>query len=99
MPKAIFCKNRKIDGKIGKVVTKTFKKNKLGGYKKLRTRAADGYTGVSSNKILSITSNDERFKKFTAVSTNKAEFNRNLIGKKLRLNWCIIYKTVSFSCR
>ena len=71
----------------------------MGGYKKLRTIAADGYTGVSSNKILSITSNDERFKKFTAIFTNKAELNRNLIGKKLRLNWCIIYKTVSFSCR
>ena len=51
---------------IDKVVTKTFKKNKSGGYKKLRTRAVDGYTGVSNNKILSITSNDERFKKFTA---------------------------------
>ena len=58
--------------KIGKVVTKTFKQNKSGGYKKLRTRAADGYAGVRNNKILSITSNDGRFKKFTARFTNKA---------------------------
>ena len=69
---------------IDKVVTKTFKRNKSGGYKKLRNRAADGYAGVSNNKILSITSSDERFKRFTTRFANKA-VPRPIITRELRI--------------
>ena len=41
------------------------------GHKKIRTRALHGYAGLSRN-ILTVTSNDAEFKKFTVKFTNKA---------------------------
>ena len=37
---------------IKNIVAKSFKESKSGGYKKLRTWASDGYTGMSNRKIL-----------------------------------------------
>ena len=54
------------------VVAKAFRKNKSGGYKKLRTRAADSYTGLSGRDVLKITKNIVKYKRFTARFTNKA---------------------------
>ena len=50
-------------GEIKKCVKKTFSKSKSVGYKKIRTRALDGYAGLSRNNILTVTSNDAEFKK------------------------------------
>ena len=58
-------------GEIKKCVKKTFSKSKSVGYKKIRTRALDGYAGLSRNNILTVTSNDAEFKKFTMKFTNK----------------------------
>ena len=38
-------------GELKSVVDKTFKKNRSDGYKKLRTRAADGYAGLSNREF------------------------------------------------
>ena len=51
---------------------KTFSKSKSVGYKKIRTRALDGYAGLSRKNILTVTLNDAEFKKFTVKFTNKA---------------------------
>ena len=57
------------NGELKSVVDKTFKKSKSGGYKKLRTRIADGYTGLSNREMLKVT-NNIKYKKFTRF-TNK----------------------------
>ena len=54
------------------VVAKAFRKNKSGGYKKLKTRAADNYIGLSGRDISRITKNNIKYKRFTARFTNKA---------------------------
>ena len=51
---------------------KTFSKNKSVGYKKIRTIELDGYAGLRRSNILTVTSNDAEFKKFTVKFTNKA---------------------------
>ena len=43
----IFCNGKGVTAKNEKKVTAAFDKNKSGEYKKVRTRAADNYTGVS----------------------------------------------------
>jgi hypothetical protein len=58
-------------GEIKKCVSKIFKKSKSAGYKKLRTRALDGYAGISRRNILKVTSRDAEFKRFTVKFTNK----------------------------
>ena len=65
------------------VVARIFKASKSGGYKKLRTRAADGYTGMSNKNILKVTSTDFKYKKFTARFTNKAPL-RTISARKVR---------------
>lgn len=57
---------------IKRVVKKTFTQCKSGGYKKLRTYAADGYAGLSNNKILKVTTNDITYKRFNTRFNNKA---------------------------
>ena len=59
-------------GPTKKCVRKTFSKSKSVGSKKIRTRALDGYAGLSRNNILTVTSNDAEFKKFTVKFINKA---------------------------
>ena len=44
------------------VVAKAFRKNKSGGYKKLRTRAVNNYIGLSGRDILMITKNNVKYK-------------------------------------
>lgn len=44
-------------------VAKIFLKNKSGSYKKLKTRAANGYTGLSNKKILRVTKYRQHSKK------------------------------------
>ena len=52
--------------KFKKVREKTFSKSKSMRYKKIRTRALDGYAGLSRNNIFAVTSNDaELMVKFT----------------------------------
>ena len=58
--------------KFKKVREKTFSKSKSVRYKKIRTRALDGYAGLSRNNIFAVTSNDAEFKKFMLKFTNKA---------------------------
>ena len=58
-------------GKIKKCVKKTFSKSKSVGYQKIRTRALDGHAGLSRKNILTVTLNDEKFKKFTVKFTKK----------------------------
>ena len=43
----IYCNGKGVTTKSEKKVTAAFDKNKSGKYKKVRTRAADCYTGVS----------------------------------------------------
>ena len=45
-------------GELKLVVDKTLKKCKSGGYKKLRTRAADGYAGLNNKEVLKVTNNN-----------------------------------------
>ena len=59
-------------GEIKKCVKKTISKSKSVGYKKIRTRALDGYAWLTRNNILAVTSNDAEFKKFTVKFTSKA---------------------------
>ena len=55
------------------IVSKTFRKNKSGGYKKLRTRVADAYAGLSSKEILKVTKNELKYRQFSIKFTNKAK--------------------------
>ena len=59
-------------GGIKKSVKKTFSKSKSLGYKKIRSRALDGYAGLSRNNILMVTLNDAAFRNFMIKFTNKA---------------------------
>ena len=59
-------------GEIKKCLKKTFSKNNSVGYKKIRTRPLARFAGLSCNSILTVTSNDAEFKKFTVKFTNKA---------------------------
>ena len=60
-------------GEIKKSAGKnTFSKRKSVGYKKIRTRELDGYAGLRRNNILTVTSTDAEFKKFTLKFINKA---------------------------
>ena len=59
-------------GEIKKCVKKTFSKSKSAGYKKIWTRALGGYAELSRNIILTVTSNNAEFKKFTVKFANKA---------------------------
>ena len=65
------------------VIARTFKAGKSGGYKKLRTRAADGYTGMSNKNIIKVTSTDFKCKRFTARFTDKAP-PRKISARKVR---------------
>ena len=69
---------------VKEIVSKTFKKSTSGGYKKLRTRAADGYTGISNRNILQVTSNDFKYKQFNAKFTNKGIITP-IIARKVRI--------------
>ena len=60
-------------GDIHDVVDQTFHNRKSAGYKKIRTRAADAYAGLSNKKILGITTNDRNYRKFSIRFTNKAK--------------------------
>ena len=55
-----------------RTVTETFIKNKSGGCRKIRTRAADGYSGLSKQNVLKVTENDLKFRRFNARFTNEA---------------------------
>ena len=57
---------------VKKCVAKAFHLSKSAGYKKIRTRALDGYAGLSRRNILQVTGNDPKYKKFTVKFTNKA---------------------------
>ena len=52
---------------------KTFKKSNSGGYKKIRTRAADGFAGLSNRQMLKLNNNNIKYKKFTARFTDMAK--------------------------
>lgn len=69
---------------VKQCVSKTFKKSKSVGYKKLRTRALDGYAGISRSNILRVTSNDAEFKRFTVKFRNKA-IPRPVTANEVRL--------------
>lgn len=58
---------------VKRIVSKTFKESKSGGYKKIRTRAADGYAGLSNREILKITKNNVKFRQFSIKFCNKAK--------------------------
>lgn len=62
---------KKSESKV--IVGKTFRKNKSGGYKKLRTRAADSYAGLSNKEILQVTKNDVKYRQYTVKFTNRAK--------------------------
>jgi len=70
-------------GEIKKCVAKTFRKSKTAGYKKLRSRALDGYAGISRGNILKITKNDPNFRRFTVKFTNKPLL-KPVIAKEVR---------------
>ena len=57
---------------VRKVVDKTFDAFKSAGVKKLRVRAAEGYAGLSENKILKITNKHVKYSKFNVKFFNKA---------------------------
>ena len=65
------------------VIARTFKAGKSGGYKKLRARTADGYTGMSNKNIIKVTSTDFKYKRFTARFTDKAP-PRKISTRKVR---------------
>ena len=82
------------NGKLKSAVDKTFKKSKSGGYKKLRTRIADGYTGLSNREMLKVT-NNIKYKKFTRF-TNKVAPKPG-IASKVNSAYCYIYISTPFS--
>ena len=53
-------------------MTETFIKNKSGGCRKIRTSAADRYSGLSKRNVLKVTENDLKFRRFNARFTNEA---------------------------
>ena len=70
---------------------KTFSKSKSVGYKKIRTRALDGYAGLSRKNILTVTLNDAEFKKFTVKFTNKTA-SRPVTA--IEVNYLYIYNPI-----
>ena len=54
------------------MVTKTSIKNKSGGCRKIRERPADVYSGLSKRKVLKVTENYLKFRRFDVRFTNKA---------------------------
>ena len=54
------------------MVTKTSIKNKSGGCRKIRVRPADVYSGLSKRKVLKVTENYLKFRRFDVRFTNKA---------------------------
>ena len=83
-------------GDIQKVVKKTFKKNKSGGHRKLRSRAADGYSGSSKLEILKVTKSDPTFHRFNVRFNNKAAHTPVLAKKVFYLHkYCMeVYMAV-----
>ena len=61
------------NNEVRKIVKEAFDKSKLAGYKKIRTRVAASYTGLSNKKILEITKGDIQYKQFSVKFTNKAK--------------------------
>ena len=57
---------------VKRIVTKTFIKTKYGGCRKIRARAADGYSRLSKGNILKVTENVLKFRRFSAQFMNKA---------------------------
>ena len=45
-------------GHVKRIALKTFIKNKSGGCRKIRARAADGYSGSSKRNVVKVTEND-----------------------------------------
>ena len=70
----LYYEGRKVAKKdeVRKIVARSFHESKSCGYKKLRSRAADGFAGISGRNILKVTSNDILYKQFTVKFTNKA---------------------------
>ena len=64
------------------VVAKAFRKNKSGGYKKLTTKAADSYIGLSGRDILRISKKNVKYKRYTARFTNKA-FPKPVVAREV----------------
>ena len=52
-------------------MTKTSTKNKSGGCRKIRAKAADGYSGLSKRNVLKVTENDLKFRRINSQFTNK----------------------------
>ena len=60
------------NGDVKRIVTKTFIKNKSGGCRKIRARAAYNYSELSRRNVLKVTENDLKLRRFNAQFTNKA---------------------------
>ena len=58
-------------GEIKKCVQKDLYKEQFVGYKKIRNRTLDEYARLSRKNILTVTSNDAEFKKFTGKFTKR----------------------------
>ena len=57
---------------VSGVVAKTFKETKSAGYKNLKQRSHDSYTGLTGRKIRRVTSSNIRYRVHNAAFTNKA---------------------------
>ena len=53
------------NNEVKKIVKEAFDKSKSAGYKKIRTRVAASYTGLSNKKILEITKGVIQYKQFS----------------------------------
>ena len=82
-------------GELKSFVDKTFKSSKSGRYKKLRTRAADSYAGLSKREILKVTNNNTKYKRLTARFTNKAA-QKPVIASEVNSAYSNIYISVPF---
>ena len=71
------------------------KRVKSGGYKKLRTRIADGYFGLSNREMLKVTNNNIKYKKFTRFTDKVAP--KPGIASKVNSAYCNIYISTPFS--
>ena len=61
------------NNEVKKVVKEAFDKSKSAGYKKIKTRVAASYTGLSNQKMLEITKRDIQYKHFSVKFKNKAK--------------------------
>ena len=59
-------------GDVKWIARKTFIKTKYGGCRKIRARAADGYSRLSKGNVFKVTENVLKFRRFNARFTNKA---------------------------